>query len=73
MNERVKRLAGEAALLTATERAELIDEIMQSLDAPEPANDAAWAREAADRLEAFRRGEIDSVGLDEALASRPPK
>lgn len=70
MNERVKRLADEAARLSTQERAELIEGIMQSLDRTSPAIDAAWGHEAADRLDAFRRGDIDAVDLDEALASR---
>ena len=58
MNEKVKALSLEARKLTAAERAELIDELMASLDQPDPAIDALWAKEAEDRLAAYDRGEM---------------
>lgn len=60
MNDRVKTLGLEARKLTADERFELVDEILASLHEPDPAIDAAWAREAKDRLQAWRRGELTS-------------
>ena len=60
MNDRVKTLGLEARKLSADERFELVDNILASLHEPDPAIDAAWALEAKDRLEAWRRGELKS-------------
>ena len=60
MNDRVKTLGLEARKLSADERFELVDNILASLHETDPAIDAAWAREAKDRLEAWRRGELKS-------------
>jgi putative addiction module component (TIGR02574 family) len=70
MNERVKRLTEEASRLSPDERAEIVEGIMQSLDPVDPSIDAAWTTEARDRLEAYRRGEIQAVDLDDFLAKR---
>ena len=67
MNQRVKALSEQAAALTADERAELVECIMQTLDPIDPAIDALWAAECKDRLEAWRRGELASVPADEVF------
>ena len=46
----------------------LVEHILDSLDAPDPTMDALWAREADDRLAAYRWGEIRAVALPEVLA-----
>lgn len=73
MNQHVKRLTDEASQLPAADRVELVEGILHSLDATDPRLDQIWADEAKDRLAAYRRGEIASVGLDDVLARhRPP-
>lgn len=58
----------EAMLLPESERALLADRLLQSLS-PNPAElDAIWLREVDDRMDAFRRGDIDAVSGPEALA-----
>ncbi len=69
MNERVKKLTDEAAGLTPDGRAELIEGILQSLDALDPAIEAAWAVEITDRLAAYRRGELETFDFDEVMAN----
>ena len=74
MNERIKKLTEQASLLPPVERAELVEGILQSLDATDPNLDQLWAEEAKDRLAAYRRGELKTLDFDEALAkhaSRP--
>jgi putative addiction module component (TIGR02574 family) len=68
MTKRTDDLLTRAAQLTATERIELVEELLASLDQPDPEIDRLWAREAEDRLAAFRRGEIGAVELDAVLA-----
>ena len=74
MNDRVKKLTEQASLLPPIERAELVESILQSLDATDPNLDKLWAEEAKDRLAAYRRGELEALDFDETLAkhaSRP--
>ncbi|MEQ1695299.1 MAG: addiction module protein [Hyphomicrobiaceae bacterium] len=68
MNEPVKKLTDEAAALTPDEQAELVEGILQTLDVPDRAIEAAWAAEIKDRLAACRRGELETVDFDEVLA-----
>jgi putative addiction module component (TIGR02574 family) len=68
MNERIRELTEQASLLPPTERAELVEGILQSLDATDPNLDWLWAEEAKDRLDAYRRGELDALDFDETLA-----
>jgi putative addiction module component (TIGR02574 family) len=68
MNQKVKALSLEARKLTPTERAELIDELMASLDQPDPAIDELWAKEAEDRLAAYDRGEMEVHDITQVVA-----
>ena len=67
MSEATKKLSIEAAKLLPEERMELVDEILASLDQPDERIDRLWAKEAEDRLVAYRRGEIKAVDLEEVL------
>ena len=68
MNERIKKLTEQASLLQPIERAELVEGILQTLDATDPNLDQLWAEEAKDRLAAYRRGELEALDFDETLA-----
>jgi putative addiction module component (TIGR02574 family) len=68
MTDAAKLLSRQARDLTPAERLELIDDLLASLDQVDPKIDALWAREAEDRLAAYRRGEIKSIALQEVLA-----
>ena len=68
MNERIRKLTEQASLLPPVERAELVEGILQSLDATDPNLDQLWAEEAQDRLAAYRRGELEALDFDETLA-----
>ena len=52
----------------AGERIELVDDILASLDEPDPNIDRLWAKEAEDRPAAYRSGEIRTLPLEEVLA-----
>ena len=54
--------------LDANGRAELVDELLASLDQPDQAIDALWAAEAESRVDAYDRGEIGSVSVHEVMA-----
>ncbi|MDO9198174.1 addiction module protein [Rhodoferax sp.] len=68
MSQSAKALSEQAMQLPPVERMTLVEQILDSLDEPDPSMDALWAREADDRLAAYRRGEIRAVPLSEVLA-----
>lgn len=68
MTDAAKNLSAQARKLPPAERIELVDDILASLDEPDPAVDRLWAREAGERLAAYRRGEIKALSPEEVLA-----
>ena len=68
MSQTTKALSEQAVQLPPVERMALVEHILDSLDAPDPSMDALWAREADDRLAAYRRGEVRAVALSDVLA-----
>jgi len=62
-------LKEEALKLSPFERAQLIDALWQSLDPVEQqAIDQAWTEESKDRLDAYRRGEVEALDGESALS-----
>jgi putative addiction module component (TIGR02574 family) len=59
----------EAALsLPPAERAEIVDRLLTSLDAPPDRRiDELWAQEAEGRIDAFEHGEIKTVSAKEVF------
>jgi putative addiction module component (TIGR02574 family) len=68
MGKTAQALSDAAKDLPPEDRLEIVDQILASLDEPDQAIDAMWAKEAEDRLAAYRRGEIRAIPLDEVLA-----
>ncbi len=58
----------QAAQLPPAERMEVVERILDSLDQPDATLDALWAKEADDRLTAYRCGEIKAVALSDVIA-----
>ncbi|HEV2607959.1 MAG TPA: addiction module protein [Xanthomonadaceae bacterium] len=71
MGKSAQSIFDAAKELPPAERLEVVDRILASLDEPDQALDALWAKEAEDRLAAFRTGEIRAIPLDEVLAKYP--
>lgn len=67
MTEAAKTLGAQARKLSPSERLELVDDILASLDELDPNIDRLWAKEAEERLAAYRRGEIKAIPLEELL------
>jgi len=62
MSDRGAQILKDALSLPATERATLVEHLLESLDSPAREHiDALWGQEAEDRLEAFERGEIPTI------------
>lgn len=68
MSETTEALYARARELSPAERLDLVDQILSGLDEADPAIDRLWAREAEDRLAAYRRGEIRAISLSDVLA-----
>jgi hypothetical protein len=68
MNAQVMDLLEEAKKLTPDQRIELADLLYADTVTPDPEWEAAWAKEAQSRIEAYRRGEIEAVDADEMHA-----
>lgn len=58
----------EAESLPATERALVVDSLLQSLHAPNPAIDAQWAATAQRRLDELRSGNAKAILGNEVFA-----
>ena len=66
MSESNSQILKQALALPPQERAELVDQLLASLQSPsDPSLDELWARESEDRLDAYNRGELSAVPADE--------
>ena len=68
MSQAAEALSAQATQLPPEERMKVVERILDSLDQPDAALDALWAKEADDRLAAYRRGEIKAVALSDVIA-----
>ncbi len=69
MSENSEKVLQEALNLPPEDRAEILQRLMATFQAPSAAElDELWAREAEDRLDAFDRGELGSVSEEEVFA-----
>ena len=57
----------EAISLPPSERAFLVDKLLNSLDERNGEIDSLWAREAENRIDAYEKGKIKSVTLQKIL------
>jgi putative addiction module component (TIGR02574 family) len=62
-----KNILKKALNLKPSEKAELVDKLLASLDKPDKEMDKLWAKEAEARIDAYERGEIKAVTLQEVL------
>ena len=58
----------EAISLRPLDQAKLVDRLMAVLDTPDPELDKLWADEAESRLDAFKRGKLKSIALEDVLS-----
>ena len=63
-----KEILQEAIALKPTEKAELIDLLVTSLDKPDKEIDELWKIEAESRLSAYKQGKLKSKTLEEVLS-----
>ena len=67
MSATVDEILDDAPALSPAERAALVEELLSSLDKPDPALDRLWAKEAEARIDAAERGEMKSVPASQVV------
>ncbi len=67
MTQSVNAILNQALELTASERADVVEKLLSSLDAPDSTIDSIWAKEADARVEEFERGQIGSTSAEEVF------
>ena len=72
MRNEAKTLTERACALPPEDRIALVEDVLDSLDQADPDIDQLWAREATDRLAAYRRGELAAKDLSEVVAKYRP-
>ena len=72
MNAKAKALVEQARELSPQDRIALVEDVLDSLDQADPKIDRLWAKEAGERLAAYRRGEIRAKDLSDIIAKYRP-
>ncbi len=67
MTESVNAILNQVLELTASERSDVVEKLLSSLDTPDSAMDSIWAKEADARVEAFERGEVGTIAAEEVF------
>jgi putative addiction module component (TIGR02574 family) len=65
---KIEALLKEALVLPVQEKSELIEQLIRSLDKPDPEIDELWKKEAESRIDAFDDGKLSSVTVQEAIS-----
>ncbi|MDE2181114.1 MAG: addiction module protein [candidate division NC10 bacterium] len=69
MSHTLKDVEKQAKSLTAEERAQLAEVLLESLqDAPLAEIEAAWDREIEERAAAYDRGELQTISAEDVFA-----
>ena len=63
----VNNIFKNALTLEPLQKAELIDRLLSALNKPDREIDELWAKEAEDRIDAYDRGKIKAIPLEEVL------
>ena len=61
------KILKEAMALKPSEKVELIDKLISSLDEPDGDIDKLWSEESESRIDAYERGEIKAVTMEKVL------
>ena len=72
MNAKAKALGEQARELSPQDRIALVEDVLDSLDQTNPSIDRLWAKEASDRLAAYRRGDISAWDIRDIVAKYRP-
>jgi putative addiction module component (TIGR02574 family) len=72
MSNDAKALIEQARALPPEDRIALVEDVLDSLDHADPDIDQLWAREATDRVAAYRRGDLAAKDLSDIVAKYRP-
>ncbi|MBM4054831.1 MAG: addiction module protein [Planctomycetes bacterium] len=61
------RIFKEASTLSPSEKAQLIDMLISTLDKSDKEIDELWAKEVEDRIDAYDQGKIKAISLEKVL------
>jgi len=68
MTPQTQQILRDILTLSPVDRVELVEKILASFEFPtDEGVDAAWAKEAEDRIDAFNRGDIGSTPAKEVF------
>jgi len=67
MHMGTQELVAMALKLDPAERFDLVDQVLHSLDKPDPEIDRLWLDEAERRLAAYRAGKVQGIPAEEIL------
>ena len=57
----------DALMLRPSAKAQLIDQLISSLDKSDKEIDKLWAKEAENRIDAYEKGQLKSISLKKVL------
>ncbi len=57
----------ETLTLSPSEKAQLIDKLLSTLDKSDKEIDELWAKEAEDRIDAYEQGKLKALSLEKIL------
>lgn len=67
MSDAVKILIDQALELPSAERAIVVEQLLLSLDRPDPEIDAVWVTETEERIDAYEQGTIEVASVGEVF------
>ena len=68
MDQDIAAIVAEAERLPAADRIRLVEQLLVTLDKPDPDIDTAWADESERRLDAYLTGGFQAVDAADVLA-----
>ncbi len=68
--ENTKKILQQFMKLPPLEKANIIDQLLKSLDEPDPSVDKLWAEESENRIDAYESGELKTLTEEEVFITR---
>ena len=72
MSTKALQILQDSFALSPIERAAIAEELLSSLDRPDPQIDSLWAIEAEARLTAYNDGHMEAMPADQVFAEFEP-
>ncbi len=68
MSNTANNILNQALELSPSERADVAEQLLFSLDSPDKEIDKLWAKEADARVEAYNAGKLETISAEEVFA-----